>query len=126
MEVENKEDSFTAEDTSKKASIEKAEHIPEDWLEIEMIEGDIIDPLTPIDPAKVNPAMAAATLKHLEGTHKVTPISITIPPVTTSTESGKKNISDQRIIYLTDKNIAKKSLKKKKPVILKLDINKKR
>lgn len=117
---------ITKEGTGKPI-IEGTENIPEEWLEIQMTEGDIIDPLTPIDPAKINPAMAAATLKHLKGGSKInTPITITIPSITTS-DSGKKNISEKKIIYLTDENIAaQKTTKKKKPMTLKLDVNNKK
>lgn len=113
-------------DSIENNSGETTDNIPEDWLEVEMTEGDLIDPLTPIDPAKINPAVAAATLKQLEGTNKIkTPIAITIPSVPTSSESGKKGMTEKKIIYLTDENTTQKTLKRKRPVILKLELNKK-
>lgn len=77
---------------------------PDDWLEIELTEDDMItNPLTPIDPAKINPAVAAATLQNLEGNFKGNKaIAITIPAIPSSDPLKKKPVSEKKIIYLTD------------------------
>lgn len=77
---------------------------PDDWLEIELTEDDMItNPLTPIDPAKVNPAVAAATLKSMDAKAKPNQaIAITIPAIPSSDPSRKKPITEKKVIYLTD------------------------
>ena len=76
---------------------------PDDWLEIELTEDGMVNPLTPINPAKVNPVVAAASLKTMEGKSKTNPpIAITIPAIPNPDPLKKKPTTEKKVIYLTD------------------------
>lgn len=93
-----------------------AENNISEWLEVDLSEGDLItNPLTPINPVEVNPAVAAATLMNMEAGSSVnTPISVTIPAIPNSDSSKTKPVIGKRTIYLTNGKTSEKSIPKKR------------